>query len=65
MLNLAGRLIRTLPPSDAQAGVNTLSWDGRSDSGSALPSGLYLVQIVARTASGASAQAVATCNLNR
>ena len=65
VLNLAGRVVRTLPESAGARGVNTLSWDGRSDQGSALPGGLYLVRIVAHDASGQQASAVATCNLVR
>jgi hypothetical protein len=66
IVNIAGRVIRELPAGDtAQAGVNTLSWDGLSAAGTAVPNGVYLVRLVARTPDGAQAQALVTCTVRR
>ena len=56
--NAAGRVIRTLPPIDAAAGVNTLSWNGRTDEGSAVPPGQYMIEIRAATQDGQRASGV-------
>jgi hypothetical protein len=65
ILNLAGRLVRTLSDYAGRAGVNTLAWDGRSTLGTPVPGGMYLVQMVARADSGGQAQAVAACCVRR
>jgi hypothetical protein len=66
IVNLAGRVIRELPAGETSpAGVNTLSWDGLSAAGTAVPNGVYLVRLVARTPDGAQAQAVVTCTVRR
>ncbi|MCE5238261.1 caspase family protein [bacterium] len=53
--NIAGRVIRVLAPVDAEAGVSTLLWNGKSNSGLSTPAGQYLVRVRARDASGNSA----------
>ncbi len=58
VLNLAGRVVATLPPRELPAGTSTLLWNGRSATGTAVPSGRYLARIEARTAGGASAQCI-------
>jgi regulator of RNase E activity RraA len=66
IVNIAGRVIRELPVGDTSpAGVNALSWDGLSAAGTAVPNGVYLVRLVARTPDGAQAQAVVTCTVRR
>jgi len=48
VMNIAGRLVRVLASNQvAPAGLNTLSWDLRSNSGSLAPAGRYLVQVEA------------------
>jgi len=43
--DLAGRLVRTLARGDRlAAGDHAVAWDGRSDAGAELPSGVYLVR---------------------
>lgn len=43
--DLSGRLVRTLARGDRlAAGDHTMAWDGRSDAGKDLPSGVYLVR---------------------
>ena len=56
--NAAGRVIRTLPAVDAAAGVNTLSWNGRTDEGSAVPPGQYMIEIRAAAQDGQQASGV-------
>ena len=46
----AGKLVRTLVDGQRRAGRHQVAWTGRSESGRALPSGLYLVRL--RTARG-------------
>jgi len=46
--NRAGRLVRKLATGvDLGAGANLLRWDGREDSGSKVPDGLYIVTVEA------------------
>jgi hypothetical protein len=63
--NLAGRPVRTLPVVEAQAGANTLLWDGRSGSGTAVPSGAYLIEVTCRTPDGQQQRQIATVSLTR
>ncbi len=56
--NIAGRVIRNLAPVDAEAGVSTLLWNGKSNSGLSTPAGQYLIRVRARDASGNSASFV-------
>ena len=46
--DLAGRLVRTLVDGGAlEAGLHEVSWEGRSDQGQALASGLYFPRLQA------------------
>ncbi|MBM3498872.1 MAG: hypothetical protein FJX74_09400 [Armatimonadetes bacterium] len=66
VLNVAGRLVRTLcreRPCDA--GTTTLLWDGRSDTGLRAPPGLYLVEVTVSDPSGSTSRALAPAQLNR
>ena len=65
VLNLAGRVVRRLSEGAAPVGVNSLSWDGRSDRGAPVPAGRYLVSLTARGEDGAQAQTVLTATLTR
>ena len=40
-----GRLLRSLFVGRAEAGETRVSWDGRDDAGSPLPSGVYLYRL--------------------
>ena len=40
--NVSGRLVKTFSNINSTSSQITLSWDGRSDSGELLSSGLYL-----------------------
>jgi hypothetical protein len=44
----AGQVVRTLVAGRAGAGLHVVPWDGRSDSGEALASGVYLSELRAR-----------------
>jgi hypothetical protein len=60
IVNLAGRPVRRLCADRAcEQGSTTLLWDRRSDAGTRVPTGQYLVRITARTAGGSQAQALA------
>jgi Tol biopolymer transport system component len=64
VLNVAGRPVRTLvadKPFDA--GTQTLLWDRRSDTGLAVPSGLYLLHLTAYTPDGTQSSAVSAVAL--
>lgn len=51
--DLAGRLVRTFR-GVGERGINTLSWDGRDDTGADLPSGVYSYSL--RTAAGTASR---------
>jgi sugar lactone lactonase YvrE len=64
VLNVAGRPVRTLASGrPLEAGLQTLVWDRRADSGLAVPAGLYLIRVTARSADGAQGSALATVSL--
>jgi len=66
VLNVAGRPVRTLLSSKpCPAGLQSLSWDRRSDSGLPVPTGVYVFRITAHTGDGDLAQALAAVNLTR
>jgi flagellar hook assembly protein FlgD len=52
--NITGQQVRVLMNGDAAAGVHTVVWDARDDSGSPVPSGLYLYRLI--TAGGVEVQ---------
>ena len=61
VLNIAGRPVRRLAAQDeGVAGLNTLLWDGKSDTGLSVPSGRYLIRLRATSPAGEQAQATAT-----
>ena len=64
--NLSGVLVRRLVANQTQAaGVQTLAWTGRSDSGALVPGGQYLITVRAQTPEGQVAQALAGVWLTR
>lgn len=60
VLNVAGREVAVLPERALPQGVSSLLWDGRSRSGTTVPTGRYLVRVTARSHSGGQSQ-VLTC----
>jgi flagellar hook assembly protein FlgD len=52
--NITGQQVRVLMSGDAAAGVHTVVWDARDDSGSPVPSGIYLYRLI--TAGGVEVQ---------
>jgi hypothetical protein len=54
--DVSGRTVRTLQDGEMLAGEYTKQWDGRTDSRSAVPAGVYFVQL--RTHSGMKSQRV-------
>jgi hypothetical protein len=63
ILNLAGRLVRSLPAGDQQSGLTTALWDGVSATGTLAPAGTYLVRLRALAADGQAVSAVQTLRL--
>ena len=43
--DLAGHCVKTLAVQDFKAGRYSRQWDGRDNSGSLMPAGIYLVRI--------------------
>jgi len=57
--NAAGRRVaRVLSDYAGVSGRNTISWNGRGTSGTALPAGQYRVQVTARSAEGGQTTAI-------
>lgn len=50
--NVAGVEVAIVAPTQMTAGVNTLLWNGKSKSGTSVPSGRYLIQVTAVGANG-------------
>ncbi|HJN16790.1 MAG TPA: FlgD immunoglobulin-like domain containing protein, partial [Armatimonadota bacterium] len=65
ILNIAGRPVASLPPRDAEAGINRVTWNGLSNHGTAAPAGRYVVRALAATPEGDQAAALATLSLSR
>ncbi|MFQ6098793.1 MAG: FlgD immunoglobulin-like domain containing protein, partial [Armatimonadota bacterium] len=64
VINVAGRRVRRLAADRTMAaGRATLTWDGRSDAGTPVPRGTYLLRAVARSADGRRSRAVAVVSL--
>ena len=64
--NLAGRRVATVTrAAPLPEGLQRLAWDGRGDTGTAVPGGRYLVSIEARTEEGQVARALAPVVLGR
>ncbi len=65
VLNIAGRTVRTIAAGPRAAGQTTLSWNLRDARGSAVPGGLYLVQLRANDETGRQAQALRPMQITR
>jgi hypothetical protein len=64
VLNVAGRPIRTIAADKPlDAGLQTLLWDRRAETGLPVPSGLYLIRVKARDARGGQSTTLATVAL--
>jgi hypothetical protein len=64
VINVSGRPVRTIVADrPLEAGMQTLLWDRRADTGLAVPAGLYLVRLTTRTEEGGQSSAVATVRL--
>jgi len=64
--NIAGRRVARIAASEAaDAGVQSLSWDLRSDRGTAVPAGRYLVRVTARSEDGQQVNALAALSVAR
>jgi hypothetical protein len=66
VLNIAGRLVATVDDgTPTPAGVVSRVWSGRSQAGTQVPAGQYLVRVVARTAEGQHSSAMVPLTLGR
>ncbi len=66
VLNVAGRAVATIcTNAPAGAGTQQLTWHGRSDAGTTLPKGTYLVRILARDAAGQQAASLVSLRVGR
>jgi len=65
IMNIAGRPVRSMPPTAGVQGLNTLLWDAKGNNGLRVPSGTYLVEMTARSAGGAQSRALAPLRLTR
>jgi subtilisin family serine protease len=54
----AGRTLARLTGGTRSAGLNTITWNGRTDEGVAVPPGTYQIQIIATSEEGEVARAV-------
>lgn len=57
--NISGRVVAALPARSLPSGISTLLWNGKSHLGTAVPSGDYLLRVVARAEDGSSGSALA------
>ncbi|MFP4117231.1 MAG: FlgD immunoglobulin-like domain containing protein [Salinivenus sp.] len=66
VMNMAGRTVRVLTAGETMAeGTNTLSWNLRSDEGTAVASGVYIVMLEARSHDGQQTRAISTMSVRR
>ncbi|MGD8238833.1 MAG: FlgD immunoglobulin-like domain containing protein, partial [Armatimonadota bacterium] len=66
VLNVAGRVVRGLAQAQQRsAGQNELMWDLRSDNGTRVPDGLYVVRLMARSADGGAFEAARMATVSR
>jgi hypothetical protein len=64
--NIAGRPVRTLVvPQPMPAGLQSVLWDGRSETGTPAPAGLYVVTVTSLTSEGGRSGAVGPLRLQR
>jgi hypothetical protein len=66
VMNIAGRSVRQLLSGAAMAsGLNIATWNLRGGDGTAVPSGIYLIRIVARDDDGAQVRSLTTLRVDR
>ena len=66
VLNVAGRPIAIIArAAELSQGTQTLVWSGCSDSGLAVPSGVYVIRVQARGADGSVSRSLATATIRR
>lgn len=50
VFDVLGRRVRSLVAGEAASGRTTVTWDGRDDAGAVVPSGVYVVRLIAQDA---------------
>ncbi|MEA3401165.1 MAG: FlgD immunoglobulin-like domain containing protein [Armatimonadota bacterium] len=64
VLNIAGRTVRRIVTDrECDAGLQTVAWDGRCDSGTKAPGGMYLIRVTATALTGEQCRGLATMRL--
>ncbi|MGC9318337.1 MAG: FlgD immunoglobulin-like domain containing protein [Armatimonadota bacterium] len=64
VLNIAGRTIkRIVSDRECDAGLQTVSWDGRSDRGTQVPPGTYVVRVTALATAGEQSHGLCTARV--
>ncbi|MEA3402469.1 MAG: FlgD immunoglobulin-like domain containing protein [Armatimonadota bacterium] len=64
VLNIAGRTVRRIVAGrECDAGVQTVAWDGRSHSGTQVPSGIYLIRVTASAPTGEQTQGLCSARI--
>jgi flagellar hook assembly protein FlgD len=58
-----GRLVREFGGKEALMGLNTITWDGKTQSGAQVPRGIYLIEVIATDKEGRSAKATGKVNV--
>lgn len=61
--NIAGRIVAELPQQDLPAGLTSLLWNGKGNSGTKVPAGSYLVRVQAMRADGTQTTALGSLQL--
>jgi len=65
VMNISGRVVREVGGGAATKGANTVAWNLRSQSGTRVPSGRYLVRIEAEAENGQVASSVTGLQVSR
>lgn len=64
LLNAAGKVVATVTPTRARAGLNSLQIEAKDALGRQSPHGVYLLELVAQTDEGDQVKAVKSLNVN-
>ncbi|MGI5819484.1 MAG: hypothetical protein ACOX9R_15450 [Armatimonadota bacterium] len=66
VMNIAGRTVRTLTSNESVAeGTNTVSWNLRSERGTLVANGVYVIVLEARSPDGQQTRAISTMSVRR
>ncbi len=63
IISPSGKVVRTVSAVGARAGLNAILWDGKTEQGTTLPRGVYLVDLTASEDDGAQVRVVRSATL--